>query len=325
MEYPKISVNIPLITGGSAKKVIKSLTKVKYPFNKVEVVIIEGNQIAKQRNIAIKHSTGDIVYLLDDDSEVHPDSFRILAEEFKDQNVAAVGGPSLPKKNSSFYSELIGYALETYFGAMRMRLRYSNQLREIGDEYHLIGANLALRKKYVTKVGMFNEQIVPNEETELLRRLKKARYGLLYLNNLSIIRTHRSSVLGLAKQFYHYGIGRMKQIKYNGNKSDLIFFIPVGFALYISSLFFFRPNFYLVPLLFYLIFSYLTSLKAAFKYKKLDIFFSLPLVFFVIHVSYAIGIANEFLNIILLRKNLNRQEFKTKITVTSLNKLLRQS
>ena len=167
------------------------------------------------------------------------------------------------------------------------------------NEYHLIGANLALRKNIVKKIGFFNEKIIPNEETELLRRLKNSGFKLVYKKELYIHRNHRKSLSDLARQFHHYGIGRMKQILYNGSIEDLIFIFPAAFLFYSISLFFFNPEWFLTPLFLYFILSFATSWKASFKYGRPSLIFTLPVIFFVIHISYALGIVDEFLNSII--------------------------
>ncbi len=295
-KYPNISVNIPLITNGDASIAFKHLRRVEYPKNRIEVIVVEGNQIAKQRNTALKHSKGTIIYLLDDDSRVRPQAFKILAREFSNPRVAAVGGPSLTyKSDGKYFNKLVGYILETYFGAMRMKFRYSQQSSETGNEYRLIGANLALRKSAVIKVGGFNEKIVPNEETELLRRLSKAGYKLNYNKNLFIRRENRKNMLKLIKQFHHYGIGRMKQMKNGFIKEDIVFLIVIGFYLYLITLIFFHPIWYLAPVFIYITGAGATSLKAAVKHHDLTLLLSMPLIFPFIHTSYVFGLIHELL------------------------------
>lgn len=323
---PKISVNIPAKPKSDVKPVLNSLKKIEYPPELIQIVIVEGNQIAKQRNQAIKRSSGEIIYLLDDDSEVRPDSFRIIIQEFKKKNVAAVGGPSLTKKDGNYLNFLIGCALETYFGAMRMRFRYSEQGQKTeGNEYQLIGANLALRKKTVEKIGLFNEKIVPNEETELLRRLKKVGYKLVYNKDLSIQRSQRKTLKDLAKQFFHYGVGRMKQILYNGTFEDLIFILPIAFVFYLTSLLLFHPIWSLIPLFLYLVLSLATSLKAASKYKKAFLILALPIIFLIIHISYASGIIYEILSQFLFKKDVKKHKNRFKISILSLRDVIRHS
>lgn len=298
---PKISVTIPLITGGDASIVLHSLKAVKYPKQLIEIFIIEGNHIAKQRNIGLKCSTGEIIYLLDNDSEVHPQAFRLLAKIFANPKVAAVGGPSLiSPHHRGYFHRVIAMTLETYFGAMRMRFRYSQQKNHSqsaeGSEYQLLGANLALRRKTVVKIGGFNEKIVPNEETELLRRLKNHRYTILYNNDLFIYRPQRKNLWELSRQFQHYGKGRMKQITHEYQQEDLLFLLPIGFGSYVLTTPFFHPLWYLLPIAGYLLLALLTSLKASYKYRRLDIVITMPIVFPIIHLSYTVGLISEVWN-----------------------------
>jgi len=315
---PKISINIPLITDGDASIVLLSLKKIKYPKRLIEVIIVEGNQIAKQRNIALKNSSGKILYLLDNDSRVRPSSFKILAKEFANPNVAAVGGPSLTEEGKGdYFSELIGYCLATFFGAMRMRYRYGKEFSKKGSEYRLIGANLALRKDAVIAVGKFNENIVPNEETELLRRLKKAGYGLKYNEKLFIYRENRKNILSLAKQFHHYGVGRMKQILINFIPEDILFIIPIGFLIYLITLIFFHPLWSIFPLFLYFILGMATSLKASIKFKKPDLLVTMLLIFPIVHISYAIGLLHE----LLFKGNSEKRKNSNVGRVTKITKL----
>ncbi len=297
---PRISVNIPILPDTNPQVVLESLRRVDYPKQLIEILIIEGRHIAKQRNIGIKNSKGKILYLLDNDSQVNPKAFKLIAKAFTNPNIAAVGGPSLfSYKDGNFVSQLIGYTLETYFGAMRMRFRYSRQKTKVtkANEYQLIGANLALRKTAVLKVGGFDETIVPNEETELLRRLKTKGYELEYNQSMFIYRYHRGTVYQLIKQFSHYGSGRMKQIKKEFIPQDFLLMSPIAFILYIFSLIIIHPFWYLTPLFLYLVLGIATSVKAAIKYKKIILVLCMPLLFPLIHFSYAAGLLHEFFSI----------------------------
>ena len=313
MTHPKFSVNIPILPKTDITSVLESLKKVRYPKHKIEIVVVEGNHIAKQRNAAIHQSLGEFVYLLDNDSRVHPDCFRLLDKEFQQKKVVAVGGPSLTDEDGNYLNFLIGSVLETYFGAMRMRFRYSRQDGEKGDEYQLIGANLALRKQAIELAGLFNEKVVPNEETELLRRLSKKGFNLRYNKHLAVFRPQRKTLIDLAKQFHHYGVGRMKQINYNGSAEDFLFLVPVGFMMYLFGIPFARNWLYIIPLFIYGFLSFATSMKAGLKYRRIDLFFTMPLIFPIIHLSYAAGICKEFFDAKMNLKNRKRRTMKMNV------------
>lgn len=310
---PKISINIPLVPGGSDKPVLEAIKSLDYPKKLIEIIVVEGKNVGKQRNKAINSSKGDIVYLLDDDSKIQQDALKIIAEEFTDPKVAAVGGPSLVESNTKeSFNDLVALTLSTRFGAARMRFRYSGQPSGDASEYKLIGANLALRKSAVKKVGMFNEQIYPCDETDILRRLQNADYKIKYNNNLFIFRDHRKSLIDLARQFFFYGTGRMKQIK-RGFKLEYTFFlIPIMFTMYLVSLFFYRSSTYLAPLIMYLILSLGTSLAVAWRSKKYLVAFLTFFIFPIIHVAYSIGLICEFFKD---HENVKTGEVKLKMNI----------
>jgi len=312
MNLPKISVNIPLMTNGDASIVLNSLQKIDYPKELYEIIVIEGSHLTKQRNIGLKVSKGQIIYLLDDDSYVQPQSFKIVADEFRNPKIAAVGGPSLtPQDNQNYFNQLIAYVLETYFGAFRMRYKWSNRVQNIfGRDYHFIGANLALRRKVVIDVGRFDEKIIPNEETELLRRLQDAGYLLKFNKNLFIYRDQRKNLWELAKQFYHYGKGRMKQIKKKIIFQDFILSAPIVFGLYLLTLSVFHPLWYFLPLVTYLFLCIATAMKASIKYKKPSLLLTMPTLFPIVHLSYAVGMVNE----LLAKSRQSKKNYKINIT-----------
>lgn len=298
MKLPKISINIPVRFTEETKIVQQSLRHIDYPKNLLEVIIVGGNHIAKQRNIAVKKSKGEIIYLLDNDSRIQKNALKILAKEFNNPNVAAVGGPSLtPTIETNYVSWLIGKILQTHFGALRMRYRYSTQKKpKKTSEFELIGANVALRKSVLLKVGGFDETIVPNEETELLRRLTQKGYSLIYNPKLVVFRSNRKTLFALCKQFYYYGQGRTKQLLKNSVVTDIIFLVPILFLFYVFSLIFIHKPIYYIPIALYVLLGLATATKAAIKYKRVDLLFTMLFVFPLVHGSYAIGLLSEFLH-----------------------------
>ena len=292
----------------SPKKAIESIGKLSYPSHSFELIVIKGNNLSKQRNIALSQANGTIVYFLDNDSEVQPNALLLIEQAFVNKQVGAVGGPSISPSNEERYiSSVTGYILQTHFGALRMRLRYSKQgNKRLATQFHLIGANLALRKLAVQKIGGFDETIIPNEETELLVRLQKKGYKLLYIPELFIFRSQRTSIGLLWKQFFSYGKGRTKQLKKSRTINDTIFMIPVLFVLYLLSLLFVHTILWILPLLCYLALSFATSLKAAIKYRRADLFFVMPLFFPIIHIAYACGLIAEMKQLIPSPKQMTR-------------------
>lgn len=297
MRKPKISIVIFSRPTESPAVAINSVKTLSFSQDLFEVIVIKGNNLVKQRNIALQQAAGEIVYFIDNDAKLQENALQIIDKEFSQSKVAAVGGPSLSPENEKYYlSNIIGYILATHFGALRMRLRYAQKKATTNaTEEYLIGANLALRKNAVISVGGFDEKIIPNEETELLRRLKKKGYRLSYLPSLFIYRSHRKNLRELYKQFVFYGRGRMKQLLKSQSSMDIIFIVPLMFLFYCISLLFFHSFFYVIPLLIYILLALATSAKASIVHKRFDLLFVMPCIFPIIHIAYAIGLIEEFI------------------------------
>lgn len=310
MRLPKISINIPVSVDSQATIVLKSLEKIDYPRNLYEVIIVKGNHLTRQRNKAITRSSGEIIYLLDNDSEVRPSALRILAKEFSRPEVAVVGGPSLPpKQGQTYFGKIVSYTLQTYFGAFRMRHKWSRQYKlKKASDYLFIGCNLALRKQAVLKAGGFNEKFQANDENELIRRLHDRKYILKYCERLYVRRNQRDNIFQLIKQFHHYGKGRAKHILHNPKTDDLFLLAPVCFLIYVFGLFFIRSWIYYLPISFYIALAIATSLKAVYKYRSIDLLFSMTLLYPIIHFSYAAGLIQEFSYIFLVHRLRNGHE-----------------
>ena len=300
--FPYISVIIVCRPSETPSKALQSLSRITYPKGKYEILVIKGSHVSKQRNIALKESHGTIVYLLDNDSQVQPNALTIIEHAFEKKTVAAAGGPSISPLNEEIYvSKLIGYILETHFGALRMRLRYSKAGRErTADEFDLIGANLALRKKNVIQIGGFDETLFPNEETELLVRLKKKGYLLNYLPELFVFRSHRKTLKLLWKQFFFYGKGRAMQMEKTHAAKDIVFIIPVFFLFYLCFLPFLNILWwYNLPFFSYIMLGLATATKASIKHKQADLLITMPVIFPIIHLAYAWGLLTQLPQIVI--------------------------
>ncbi len=322
MKLPRISINICVARNESIDDVIKALREIDYPRNLYEILIIKGTHLTRQRNIGVEKSKGQIIYLLDNDSQVHPKALKIIAKTFQNPKVAGVGGPSLtPKNEDNYFSKTVGYILETYFGAFRMRYKWSRITRnsEKVTDYEFIGSNLALKKGAVKGVGGFDEQFRANDETELLRRLRDRGYLLRYTHDLYVYRSQRKNIFQLAKQFHHYGRGRMQHLLKNPKVEDVFLLAPIFFLVYLLPLFLIRNIYTLAPLFFYIALGFLTSLRASIKYKDPLLIVSMTSIYPFIHISYALGLLHEFFNHFSKKRNTRKKMKAGRIELFRIN------
>lgn len=311
----KISVIIPAKEGVSVDKPINSIAKSNYKIEDIEIFVCRGTQPSMQRNLASKSASGDLIYFLDNDSEIDKSSFDNAVKLFSDNkrfpNLAIVGGPNLTPSTDTIMQKAFGCALASKFAHSKMSSRY----RKIGNirksnEKELILCNMVVKREIFVKEGGFNETLYPNEENEFMNRLISKGYELVYHPDVVVYRSRRENTKKFIKQIFTYGRGRMEQILIEGLKFNLFAFIPIVFTLYFIAfvIYFLLPpiNYntpigiisniiFLLPMFIYLFIAFVSSFQFARTEKQPLLFLILPPIYIIMHISYACGMIWGFI------------------------------
>ncbi len=321
----KISIIIPTKVGEDIKSVLDALDHIDYPKELVEVFVSYGFSPSRQRNEAVKKAKGEILYFLDCDSRIDKDALKRVVTVFSGEikpfvapqsrgfslfpdwlnniviqnffsgkifkgEIGAVGGPSVWWQGEPFWALVGGTILESFFAHGQMAARY----RPIGSvhratEKELILCNLAIRRDIFRQEGGFHEALYPNEENEFLNRIRRAGYQLVYHPGIVVSRPRRQTFTSLLSAFFHYGRGRMEQIRIEGPGQSIPYLAPMVLFFYLCFLIFYHPWFAFLPLFFYFGLALSSALGVASRRKKTYLMFFLPLLFFIAHLTYAAG------------------------------------
>jgi len=200
---------------------------------------------AQKRDLALKYSGGEILAFLDDDAYPRRDWLKNAVPHFKNQEMAAVGGPAVTPESDSFWQKISGAVfLSKLSGGNPERYWPIGKIREIDD---WPSVNLLVRKTDFRKVGGFNSEFWPGEDTKLiLDFIKKLNKKIIYDPRVFVWHHRRSGLLKHLKQIGNYGIHRgFFAKKYPENSLKLKYFIPAGFFIFVVLgwilLFFPRP------------------------------------------------------------------------------------
>jgi hypothetical protein len=248
---PIFSFIIPVKPGGYIAA-LDSLRRLETATAQFEILIAEGCSPSRQRNSAAREAQGDILFFLDDDSHVASDCLVICESIITDESVAVVGGPSLTPSEDTTLQQLFGLALTSIFGAGGMRNRYRSigDVRETTDK-ELILCNLAIKRDIFLEAGGLDERLYPNEENELLDRIKSSGMKLMHAPKMAIHRSQRRSLPLFIRQMFSYGRGRAQQTLIAGS-GPIIGFVPLLFLIYLTLLPFIPSTpLYYIPLCLY--------------------------------------------------------------------------
>ncbi len=295
MESSTVTIIIPVKPGGKVKA-LDALRDIDYPTQHVEILVAEGKCPSRQRNMAAAAANGAILYFLDDDSTTSPKFLAKALPHYGDLSVAAVGGPSLTPDSDPPLRQAFSLVLSSRFGSGSVRNRYrkTGGVRETADN-ELILCNLSMRADVFRSFGGFDERLYPNEENELMVRIRKKGLKLICDPDLAVYRSQRRTFPAFVRQLFGYGRGRGRQTLLSGI-SGFASFIPVVFLLYLLFLPFADKPVYYLPLLCYLVMDFYYAARESAGAGKASLAPLLCCLFPVLHLSYGAGILWEFVS-----------------------------
>ncbi|MBI1860151.1 MAG: glycosyltransferase [Deltaproteobacteria bacterium] len=191
------------------------------------------------RNRAISATTGEILYVFDDDVIVPRGLFRLVIDRFdSDAGLGVLGGPNLTPPDTKGLARLCGAIMASAFATPRVRFRYGagSARRFVATEHHLILCNLALRRSEFAKSQGFFPNLRSNEENLLLHQLSHIGTRLEFDRDAFVYHERRGTLTGFVRQIHSYGVGRGQQTFLAPSSFSWMFAIPsiallVGAAL----------------------------------------------------------------------------------------------
>lgn len=299
--YPKEKTELVFVDSGSkdnTKAIFTSFADENRE-NYIDISILDnqnGNQ-ASGWNTALKHAVGDIIIRVDAHAEI--------PEDFIQKNVALIEsgedvcGGARPNKidDPTPWKEMLFLAESSMFGSSIAGYRRKSQEKKyVSSLFHG-----AYRREVFEKVGGFNKDLGRTEDNELHYRIRKAGYKICQGSEIISYQHIRNTLSGMLSQKFANGkwIGLTLGVCYQCLSS--FHFVPFLFVfmLLCSGIVavvgtFFKLSVMSLPFLILISLYALADLAmtvlaviTAPKKHILQIF--LPIVFFLLHISYGIG------------------------------------
>jgi cellulose synthase/poly-beta-1,6-N-acetylglucosamine synthase-like glycosyltransferase len=286
-EEPTVTIVIP-VKPGLSPEALEAVKKLEYPKDRVEVFLVYGRNPSYQRNRVVEQAKGEVIYFLDNDSLPKPQTLKRLVSHLRDKDVAIVGGPSVAPKNLSFLPYLFSKTLESPLctGSSANRYRRIGKVRET-TEKEIILCNMVMRKELYLAFGGLNERLYPNEENELMEKVKHSGFKIIYDPDAYIERMPRRTLWAFIKQIFNYGRGRGEQTVFYPKSFSITNFVPLFFVIY-SIFALLKGGVFLFPLYIYFFVLLAYALIKVVKEGDFRLLF-LPLTSFLLHLTYGMG------------------------------------
>lgn len=284
---PTVTIVIP-VKPGLSPEALKAVEKLDYPKDRLEVFLVYGKNPSYQRNRVVEKATGEIIYFLDNDSLPKEDTLKRLVKHLESQDVVIAGGPSIAPAGIGFLPFLFGKTLESVLcsGSSSNRYKRVGKVR-FTTEKEIILCNMVMKKDVYIKFGGLNERLYPNEENELMEKVKHSGYKIVYDPDAFIERLPRKTLKAFVKQIFNYGRGRGEQTIFYPKSFSFMNFIPFFFVIYLVFAIMIG-GILLFPLYLYFFILLIDAVLKAVREKDLRLMF-LPATSFLLHVIYGIG------------------------------------
>jgi len=305
-DYNNKNLEIIIIDGNSqdgTKDIIQQFIK---KYKNMKLLINPDKIVPISLNIGIKKARGEIIIRMDVHALYPKDYISKLVYWIKKLEADNVGGQcETVSFTQSLKSKAIAAASASFIAVGNAWFRTgTRQLREVDT------VPFGCYKKDVfKKIGLFDEELVRNQDDEFNFRLKKAGGKIYLIPDIVITYFARSNFIKLFKQYFQYGYWKTKILKKHKSLAAFRHVVPASFILFLLSFplvyiiknyiyfFLFCIGFYLLLLLFY-------SLKEIIKKKinPLALFLSMTSIF-IMHISYGTGFLKGIIDFIILSRN----------------------
>lgn len=311
-DYPCEDMEILFIDGMSkdhTRDIIKGYHK-KYSF--IKLVDNPQKIVPVALNIGIRLASAEVIIRLDAHAIYPNNYFSTLVKHLKELKADNVGGvcETLPA-NKKMKSKAIAAALSNPFG--------------MGNSYFRIGTSQTRKvdtvpfgcfnKEIFKRIGLFDEELIRNQDDEFNGRIIKNKGEIYLIPTIVISYFGRDTLRKVAKMFYQYGLFKPLVNKKLGSPATMRQFFPLLFLIglvigaFLSCFSNFIAYVYTFVLLLYLILSFIFSGKECIKRKDWRLFFILPIIFFLIHISYGWGYLKGIYKVLFRKSfsvNINR-------------------
>lgn len=313
-DYPSDSMEVIVVDGESednTKEVVEQLIE-----NHPNIKLISNPEriVSYALNYAIAESKGELIVRMDAHSNYPQNYISRLVDEIYRLKSDNVGGVciTLPANDGS-KAMSIALAISHPIGIGGSSFRVgSDKIREVDTVP--FGC---FRRSIFGEIGFFDTDLIRNQDDEFNGRIIKNGGKIHLIPDVKIQYFARKNVRSLLKMFYQYGLFKPLVNKKLGAPATLRQFAPPLFVLFLFSwiFIFFLSDFFkyiwILLFAFYFLMAFAVGCILAAKKKRLTLAFIIPVIFFLIHMSYGLGFLKGFFLVFILGKKPGHSNFGT--------------
>lgn len=290
--YDKALIEVILVDSASSDNTKQIMIEYKRANEKLfkRIQIFDNPQKGQPSgwNVVIHNATADVILRID--------AHAVLPDDYIEQCMACIntgeyvcGGPRINIiDEKAACKKMLLDAEQSMFGSGIARYRQKTKDKKyVKSLFHG-----AYRKEVFNKVGLFNEDLLRTEDNEMHYRIREAGYKICYDPSIQSYYQTRNSLTGMLKQKYGNGFWVGKTLFVCPKCISKFHLVPLAFvlALFIAAAMAAFGQYLLLGVIgiAYGVFAIINTVACLWKSRNIcDLL--LPVVFFLMHLSYGVG------------------------------------
>jgi succinoglycan biosynthesis protein ExoA len=247
---PRVSIVVPMRNEMAwIDRCLGAILAQDYPPDRMEVLVVDGMSddgsyahlvelaareprlcvlrnprkiVPSSLNLAIREAQGEVIVRVDAHTEIAPDYVRVGTEVLSRTGADNVGGPMV-KIGGGPVGDAIAGAMSSRFG-IGSYFQYATAEREADTVYMGMWP-----RRVFERVGLFDEELVRNQDDELSYRIRKAGGRIIVSPAMHSRYQNRRTWRKLGRQFYEYGLWKTRVLQKHPRQMSVRHYVPPGF------------------------------------------------------------------------------------------------
>ncbi len=298
---PKNSIEIIVADGNSTDGTFEFLTKISVKHSNIKVIQNESKIVSSGFNLALNQAKGKYILRVDGHCELPANyienCYRLLIEE----NASICGG-RIETISDGMIGNAIAAAQSSLFGIGGVSFRTIQNGTPIKVDTLAFGLH---RRDIFPSVGGYDEEMICNQDDEFNFRIIQSNGTILLNPALSVKYYSRSNYVHLFKQYFNYGLYKVRGIQKRNSVYSIRHIIPSVFVFVIfmgiiSGIVSSNWNLFIICFGLYSLLNFLSSIIISKKMVEIPFIFIATVM---IHFAYGLGFLAGLLKFITKWKN----------------------
>lgn len=246
-------------------------------------------------NIALRRASGEIIIRVDGHCLIAPDYVSNCVRHIQSDGVDGVGGP-MQTIGETPLAGVIALAMSSPFGVGNSAFRTISEGSMLADTVPFP----AYTREIIQRAGLYDEELMRNQDDEYNYRIRELGGKILLAEDVRSQYFSRASLRGLWRQYFQYGLYKVRVLQKHPRQMSIRQFIPPLFVLALLAALFLAlfpatRFFSLVVPAAYIIANLAASALTISRAQKSNqspftiYHLLLPFTFTILHISYGLG------------------------------------